>query len=92
MDDKKTYDFKGTVTISTEEYRDLIADGAAAKHDADDYRSKYWQEQNKVRELERKCATLESEIAQLRSFIESKKENRLAFKLFVAGVEEGDDA
>ncbi|MBQ8616346.1 MAG: hypothetical protein IJ418_02420 [Clostridia bacterium] len=92
MDEKKTYDFKGTVTISTDEYRDLITDCATYKAGCDDYRSKYWNEQNKVKVLESNLAAVKAEAENLRAFIEAKKETRLAFKLFVAGVEEGDDA
>lgn len=92
MDEKKTYEFKGTVTISTDEYRDLITDCATYKASSDDYRSKYWNEQNKVKDLETNLAAVKAEAESLRTFIEAKKETRLAFKLFVAGVEEEDDA
>ena len=92
MEVKKTYDFKGTVTISTEEYRDLITDCATYKASSDDYRNKYWTEQNKVKSLDSSLNAVKAELENLRAFIESKKETRLAFKLFVAGVEEEDDA
>lgn len=92
MDEKKTYDFKGTVTISTDEYRDLITDCTTYKASSDDYRSKYWGEQTKVKNLEDKLKAVEAETERLRAFIEAKKETRLAFKLFVAGVEDEADA
>lgn len=92
MEEKKTYEFKGTVTISTDEYRDLITDCATYKASTDEYRSKYWELQNKVKTLESNLAAAQVEAEKLRSFIEAKKETRLAFKLFVAGVEEDDDA
>ena len=50
MEEKK-YEINGTVTISTEEYRDLITEKFEAKKDMEDYRSRYWSEQNKTKEL-----------------------------------------
>lgn len=92
MDEKKTYGFKGTVTIGTDEYRDLITDCATFKSSMEDYRSKFWAEQTKAKKLEEELAVAKANAEHLRAFIESKKETRLAFKLFVAGVEEDDDA
>lgn len=92
MDEKKTYEIKGTVTIGTDEYRDLITDCATYKASMEDYRSKFWNEQTKTKKLEEQFAAAKAEAEHLRAFIESKKETRLAFRLFSAGVEEDDDA
>ena len=88
MDENKTYEFEGTVTIGTHEYRDLIKDCITYKNESDNYRSKYWEEQSKVKALEAKLAEANAELDRCRAFIESKKETRIAFKLFVAGIEE----
>lgn len=92
MEEKKTYDFKGTVTISTEEYRDLIQDCVTFKREFEDYRSKWWEEQRKVNDLEKKQKELTAELDRLRAFIDSKKDILLAFKLYSAGIEEATDA
>lgn len=59
MDEKKKYDIVGTVTISTEEYRDLIYDKCEAEKNKDYYYNKYW-------EYERKCKELDEENTRLR--------------------------
>ena len=89
MEEKK-YPVIGTVTISVEEYRDLITDVTAFKRDLDDYRSKYWCEQNKNKSLETSISAIKDDLQLARKFIDSKKEYRLAFKMFAAGVEDED--
>lgn len=44
MDEKKAYP-TGTVTISAEEYRDLITECVEAKKEASRYASQFWAEQ-----------------------------------------------
>lgn len=87
-DNKKVYDFKGTVTISTDEYRDLISDVTAFKYEASDYRSKYWTEQNKFNEAEKKAKALEAELESLRLYVNAKEETRLAYRLFLVEMKE----
>lgn len=92
MNEKKNYDFNGTVTISSEEYRDLVTAAVKNERDADDYRSRSWSAENKVKSLEAALKEIKSDLELRTAFIESKKEFRLAFKMFTAGVEEEDDA
>lgn len=58
MEDKKVYSIVGKVEIGTDEYRDLIEDKARAERSSDDYMHKYWSEQDKVRNLEKKIDAL----------------------------------
>lgn len=92
MEENKTYDFKGTVTISTEEYRDLIQDCVTYKREFENSRSNLWREQQKVNDLEKKLKELTAELDRIRAFIDSKKDILLAFKLYCAGIEEDTDA
>ena len=61
-ENKKEYSVVGTVTIGTDEYRDLIETTLSSARQADDYRSKYWSEQAKVRELNEQIKALEAKI------------------------------
>jgi hypothetical protein len=92
MDEKRTYDYKGTVTISTEEYRDLIEDCAELKAKFEDYRSKFWAEQNKVTSLQTELNLAKIELEDLTRWKNSKEELRLAFKLFLVEEKEAKDA
>ncbi len=90
MDEKKTYDFKGTVTISTEEYRDLIEKCAELKADYSKRNSDYYEEYRKRQDLEKQLKEMQEELINLRRYVNAKEETRLAFKLFL--VEEKEAA
>lgn len=72
MAEEKKYSIIGEVKIGTDEYRDLIEAVAAHKHDADEYRSKWWNEQSKCDKLEKENANLKKQIDRLNTFIRSK--------------------
>lgn len=65
-EERKKYDVVGTVTISTDEYRDLIQDKYEAEKSKDYYYNKYW-------EYERKCKELDEENNRLRVHNEQYK-------------------
>ena len=67
MDENKKYPIEGTVTISTEEYRDLLKDSVSNEKEASEYRSKYWNEQNKTSKLEKS-------LAELKEFLQSDED------------------
>ena len=89
MEEKK-YEFNGKVEISTEEYRDLIRDGVKAEQQADDYRSKYWSEQNKVKDLEEKVSVLNKSISHYQKFVNSKEDIILEYKMYLRQLGEGE--
>lgn len=72
--EKKEYEYKGTVTISTEEYKDLITDKFSAQNEIEDYRRRYWDEQNTVSELKDKIEALEMDQKNYRDFVNSSPE------------------
>ena len=51
MGEEKKYSVIGTVTIGTDEYRELIEQCAKFEADRNDYRDKYWSEQNITNKL-----------------------------------------
>lgn len=73
MNEEKKYDINGAVTISTEEYRGLIVEGLNSKHEADDYRSKFWKEQDKVKELEKKVEALQKATLRSQKFLNERQ-------------------
>ena len=68
-DERKTYDVKGTVTISTEEYRDLIEAVKDAEKAFDEYRTKYWHEQDANRRAQEAVDKLSKEKALWNEFL-----------------------
>jgi hypothetical protein len=70
-EEKKEYETKGTVTISTEEYRDLIERvqelKAAGQREHDDW----YEEYNRARDLEKKVKALEDKVAEFNAWIDS---------------------
>ena len=67
MDENKKYPIEGTVTISTEEYRDVLTCAVANEKEASEYRSKYWAEQQKTSKLEKS-------LAELKEFLQSDED------------------
>lgn len=90
-EEKKVYPVYGTVTISTEEYRDLVLGIAKAENELDKQRSKWYEEYNKANRLQKENETVKAELEKYRGFVESKKELKLAFKFFCAGIDGDED-
>lgn len=72
-EEKKTY-APGTVTISSEEYRDILTEAFDAKKDMDRWYTKYWEEYHKKSNLEEENAKLKEQVAKLEKELESVKE------------------
>ncbi len=83
MEEKK-YDVQGTVTISTEEYRDLIVSAIEQGKEADKYRSQYWDEVNKRSELETKLKASEERCDTYKKFINADEERFKDYKFWLA--------
>lgn len=68
MDEKK-YTTNGTVTISTDEYRDLITDAIKTQQEASETRSRLWAAQNDrdliKKELDETTLELEQKVEKL---------------------------
>lgn len=88
MEEKK-YSVIGTVEIGTDEYRDLIEDALNQKSCADNYMSKYWSEQSKVRELEGQLSDLKDRIALYEGFL-NDADDRTAFEIYVVRQQRGE--
>ena len=90
MEEKKKYEVQGTVTISTEEYRDLITEKFNAEKDKSDYQHRYWDIQNIKSELEDKIAALEKGQKNYRDFINSSAEIVEAYKSWMISKQDDE--
>ncbi len=86
--EKKEYSTVGTVTIGTDEYRDLIADGIENRNSADEYRRKFWDEQSKASELEKKLDVVARKLEIYESFFNEVEGVSDKFKLWRISKEE----
>lgn len=84
MDEKrKTYP-SHTITIESEEYRDLIIENEQNKHEASEYRSKYWDATNKTKAVEDNLKKLQSDYDNFTAFLSSSSEAAALFKAYMA--------
>ena len=82
-EEKKTYDFTGTVTISTEEYRELIERAIRSEIEARGQSTKWYEEYKRVAELQKKNSRFEE-------FIKSDEDAYAMYTTWLAGREEKD--
>lgn len=86
MDEKKTYAIVGKVEIGTDEYRELIEGKVNAQRELDDYRGKYWKEQNKVSELEKQIEELKGNYEKIADFVKQDNERYQCYVQYVSKV------
>lgn len=72
MEEKKTYSVVGTVTIGTDEYRDLIEGLCEAKKETDKVRDMWLGEYNKARKLEPELKELSAKYGRLHEFVHTE--------------------
>ena len=84
MDEKKNYSVVGTVTIGTDEYRDLIQGMAKAENDAENYRSKFWKEESEHKKADERVAELEKAIEDYNVFFSKFPEAKALYGQYTA--------
>ena len=82
-DERKEYEVKGTVTISTEEYRDLLTDKFEAEKSMESYRQRFWDEQTKSSNLKEKVEAQEKSLNHYRDFVNSNESMQTAYKAYL---------
>ena len=88
-EEKKTYSVVGTVTIGTDEYRDLIIEKCNAEKEADRQRNEWYNEYNRAQKLEEKNRKLSEKLDSLEKFIkELEAEDK--FDLWMLRVARGE--
>lgn len=81
MDENKTYPVTGTVTISTEEYRDLIHETYEARQGEAEQRRKWYEQYDKANRFEKLAAEQAEELMRV-------KEKFSKYQQFVASSEQ----
>lgn len=82
MDEKKTYSVVGTVTIGTDEYRDLIENLKDAQKEAEEQRSKWWEQYSKLQNTEKELKAVLERLKELEAFVRSDEAVSTKFKLW----------
>lgn len=88
---EKDYEIKGTVTISTEEYRDLINEACTLRAKGQKEHDDWYDEYNKRRELESKLSKCETKIQEFNDWLNSDDSARTKFKLWKVEKESADE-
>lgn len=82
QEEEKIYEMHGTVTISTEEYRDLIRGlcelRAKGQKEHDDWRHEY----TRANDLEKRLKSCEEKLIEINSWLDSDDSLRPKFKLW----------
>ena len=73
-DEKKTYSFIGTVTIGTDEYRDLITEKFEAIRQYNEESNRWYKEYSRANKLESENKKLKEELDQLKAYIKDNNE------------------
>lgn len=74
MEEKKKYSVMGTVTIGTDEYRDLLTEKFEAQKEASENNTRWYEQYNKARNLEDENTRLKNELEQLKRYIKDNDE------------------
>ena len=69
MNDEKKYSIVGKVEIGTDEYRELIESAVKYERQVDEYRSKFWKEQDEVKAKDSQITELKAEIKKLKDLL-----------------------
>lgn len=84
MDEKKTYKIIGTVTIGTDEYRDLVETCASLSEKLDSKRTECWKKDSEIEKLNTNNTIMKKTIDNYTEFFNSCTEASALYKAFVA--------
>lgn len=89
MNEEKKYSIIGTVSIGTDEYRDLIEAVKTAEHEYESANSARWDEYRRANAAEEKCKKYETILNSYKAYIESQNliDN---YKLWMVTRESGE--
>ncbi len=88
-EEKKVYSVIGTVTIGTDEYRDLITEKCDAEREVDRQRSEWYKEYARAQKLEEKNKKLTEKLDSIEKYLkENGEEDR--FELWLLRISRGE--
>ena len=82
MDEKKKYAVVGTVTIGTDEYRDLIESLKDAQKDAEKSNSARWEQYSRAQKFECELKAALEKLNELEAFVKSDEAVSAKLKLW----------
>ena len=88
-EEKKTYSVVGTVTIGTDEYRDLIIEKCKAEREADRQRTEWYNEYTRAEKLVAKNTKLSEKLDSLEKYIKENNEED-SFELWLLRISRGE--
>lgn len=68
-EEKRVYSIVGTVTIGTDEYRDLLTEKFEALKEKDEWHDKWYKEYTEARALEKQVKSLKEKLSQYEQLI-----------------------
>ena len=89
MNEEKTYSVVGTVTIGTDEYRDLIIEKCKAEREADRQRTEWYNEYTRAEKLVAKNTKLSEKLDSLEKYIKENNEED-SFELWLLRISRGE--
>ena len=84
METEKTYSIEGTVTIGSDEYRDLIEEAINEKKSAESWMRSKWDVDSKLTAAEKELTKLKSEVASYKSFLAEVSEAAALYRAYLA--------
>ena len=72
MDERKEYSVVGTVTIGTDEYRDLLTDKFESEKKADEERNRWYKEYTRANDLQKQVDALKAKMEKCEKFIKDR--------------------
>lgn len=75
MDENKVYSVIGTVTIGTDEYRDLLTEKFEAEKEKSEWHDKWYKEYCDKGKLENECKKLKEELDKYKKFVKKNTVN-----------------
>jgi len=78
----KEYEVKGTVSIGTDEYRDLITENCELKRKAQKEHDDWYREYNRANDLEKRLKACEEKLSEVNAWFDSDDSLRPKFRLW----------
>lgn len=86
--ESKEYEVNGTVTIGTDEYRDLITENCELKIKAQKEHDDWYKEYNRAKDLEKKLEACEEKLSEVNDWFDSDASLRPKVRLLKEESEE----
>lgn len=89
MEEKKVYSVIGTVTIGTDEYRDLLTEKFEAVKEKDEYNHRWYEQYSKATKLEEENKKLKLELDRLKKYVNDTNQED-SFELWIVKSSRGE--